>query len=310
MKLGNIIKMTRRAVRFPVLFALTHTMIFISHVFPRVTWLKFCGTLGILYYHLSSRYRALANKHLTMVYGSEKSDDEIQRMVKKVFQMMGTNAGEIIRSYRVGSLKEFDQIRETAGIEHVERAFAKGKGVIFLVAHIGAFELMATEMALRGYKPYIIGTPLKDRRLNDLLWKQRGKLGATAVERGKDTIKLMKNLKSGGTMAILIDQDTRVKSRFVNFFGIPCATPIGATILAMKTGAAVVPTFIHLREDYVQQIDCYPEIELTRTGDEEHDVLVNTQKFNDVIEDEIRKYPEQWVWIHERWKTKPGEEMV
>lgn len=269
-----------------------------------------CGRLGLLYYRLSPKFRALAIRHLTLAYGKEKSTEEIHRMARKTFRMMGVNAGEIIRSYRMGSLKEFDRIRVTTGMEHVEEAYARGKGVIYLVAHIGAFELMATEMALRGYKPFIIGTPLKNKRLNDLLWSQRGKLGATAIERGKDTIRLLKNLKSGGTVAILIDQDTKVKSRFVNFFGMPCATPIGATVLAMKTGAAVVPSFIHLREsDYVQEITCYPEIPLIITGDEEHDLVVNTQRFTDVIEAEVRKYPEQWVWIHERWKTKPGEEI-
>jgi KDO2-lipid IV(A) lauroyltransferase len=205
--------------------------------------------------------------------------------------------------------EEFKKVCEVKGIEHVEAAYAKGKGVMFLVSHMGAFEFTATEFSFRGYKPLIIGTPVKDKKLNDLLWKQRNKLGATAVERGKDTLRVMKNLKAGGTMIILIDQDTKVKSRFVNFFGKPCATPVGAAIIAMKTGAAVIPAIIHLRDDLIQELNCYPEIPMTITGNEEEDMIINTQKMSDATEAEIRKHPAQWVWMHERWKTKPGEEI-
>jgi KDO2-lipid IV(A) lauroyltransferase len=246
-----------------------------------------------------------------MAYGHEKSNTEIIRLAKRVFEMMGKNGGDIIYSSKLSSLEDMDRIRVTKGVENIEVALKKGKGVIFLVGHIGAFEFLATDMALRGYKPHVIGTPLKDKKLNDLLWKQRNRLGAAIIERGKETIRLIRNLKSGGTVVILIDQDTRVKSRFVNFFGIPCATPIGATVLASKTGAAVVPAFIHLREtDYLHEINFYPEVELTFTGNEEEDLVTNTQTLTDVIEAEVRRHPEQWVWIHERWKTKPGNEIT
>ena len=223
--------------------------------------------------------------------------------------MIGMNAGDLIRGYKISEYDEFKKIVVLKGEEHLNNALAKGKGVMALVSHLGAFEFTATEFSFRGLKPLIIGTPVKDKKLNDLLWSQREKLGATAVERGKDTLKVMKNLKAGGTMMILIDQDTKVKSRFVNFFGKPCATPVGAAIIAMKTGAAVVPTIIHLREDLIQEINCYPEIPMTITGNDEEDMIVNTQKMSDATETEIRKYPAQWLWMHERWKTKPGQEI-
>ena len=108
---------------------------------------------------------------------------------------------------------------------------------------------------------------------------------------------------------MLIDQDTRVKSRFVNFFGKPAATPVGATVLAMKTGAAVVPTYIHLGGDWKQHMYILPEIPMRDSGDEEEDVVYNTQVLTNFIEDTIREHPDQWVWMHERWKTKPGEEI-
>ena len=186
-------------------------------------------------------------------------------------------------------------------------ANAKGKGVIFLTCHVGAFDLQVSTMALKGLNPNIIGTPLKDERLNELLWEYRNKYGAVAIERGKETFRLIKVLKSGGSVALLIDQDTRVKSTFVDFFGIPASTPVGVTVLALKTGAAVVPTYIHLGKDWKQHMVILPEVQLTVTGNEEVDIHQNTQMLTNLTESIIRKHPEQWVWMHERWKTRPGD---
>lgn len=302
-------KKIRRKIRYSLILGLVRFMIFISRFFPRKLWLTLLGWLGLMAYYISSRSRSLTIKHLTLVFGKEKTVQEIKNLSREVFIMMGKNGGEIIRSFNYYKLSDFDKFRVVHNPDIAERAYAKGKGVIFLTGHCGAFELAATEVALRGYKPLIIGTPLKDKRLTSLLWKQRSKLGSAAIERGKETVRMLKTLKSGGTIGILIDQDTRVKSVFVNFFGIPCATPVGATILALKTGAAVVPLFYHLRDDGMQEANFYPEVELVRTGNEEEEIQINTQMFNDIIEREIRKHPTQWLWMHERWKTKPGEEI-
>lgn len=303
------VKQLRRWVRYNTIYVAILVLIFLSNLVPRKAWLRIFGFLGGLAYHLASQSRALAFRHLTFAYGSEKTPAEIKQLTKDVFKMLGMNVGDIIQAYRITEYDAFKKMVVVKGEEHLEQARAKGKGVIALVSHLGAFEFTATEFSFRGYKPVIIGTPVKDKKLNDLLWKQRERLGATAVERGKDTLKIMKNLKSGGTLMILIDQDTKVKSRFVNFFGKPCATPVGATLIAMKTGAAVVPTIIHLRDDLMQEINCYPEIPMVNTGNEEEDLIVNTQRMSDATETEIRKYPSQWVWMHERWKTKPGDEI-
>jgi KDO2-lipid IV(A) lauroyltransferase len=193
------------------------------------------------------------------------------------------------------------------GFENYEAADRKGKGVVFIASHLGAFELQITSMALRGLNFMVIGTPLKDKRLNELMWKHRNKNGTNYVERDKANFAMLKVLKAGGSVALLIDQDTKVKSTFVNFFGRPASTPIGAALLAMKTGAAVMPAFSHLDEDGMQHIEILPEIPIRITGNEEDDIQFNTQVFTGFIEERIRKYPTQWVWMHERWKTKQTE---
>lgn len=235
----------------------------------------------------------------------DKSNEEVKTLSKNVFKMLGKNAGEILRASRIQTLQQLEQILVTHGYENYEKAHQKGKGVIFLTCHMGAFDLQVTNMALRGLNPNIIGTPLKDRRLNDLLWQYRNQHGAIAIERGKETFRMIKVLKSGGSLALLIDQDTKVKTVFVDFFGMQAATPVGATMMAMKTGASVVPTYVHLADDGLQHMHILPEITMRITDNEEDDMVYNTQILTSMIEGWIRKYPDQWVWMHKRWKTRP-----
>jgi Kdo2-lipid IVA lauroyltransferase/acyltransferase len=299
----------KKRIKYTALYYFIRFLIFFSNLLPRKVWLLFCGWLGKLAYSFSPKPRERTIFHLGLAYGGKKSTREILDLSKQVFVMLGKNAGDILRSLSIKSLSDLEKFLITEGLENYERAHAKGKGVMFLTSHLGAFDLQVTNMALRGLKPNIIGTALKDERLNELLFEYRNAFGAIAIERGKESVRLFKILKSGGSIAILIDQDTKVKSRFVNFFGMQAATPIGATVLALRTGCAVVPTYIYLGEDGKQHMCILPEIPLVITSDEETDLVVNTQNFTNVTEQIVREHPEQWVWMHERWKTKPGEEI-
>lgn len=299
----------RKRIKYASLYYFVRFLIFSSNLVPRKIWLRYCGVLGRVAYWFSPKPAARMITHLTLAFGNEKSAGEIKKLSQKTFEMLGKNAGDILRSLGVKTLTDLEKFLETHGIENYEKAHAKGKGVMFLTSHLGAFDLQITNMALRGLKPNIIGTALGDERLNELLVSYRNAYGAIAIERGKESVKLFKALKSGGSIAILIDQDTKVKSRFVDFFGKPASTPIGATVLALKSGCAVVPTYIYLDKNYRQQMHILPELPLVYTGDDEQDLIINTQNFAKVTEDIVRQHPEQWVWMHERWKTKPGEEI-
>jgi Kdo2-lipid IVA lauroyltransferase/acyltransferase len=300
----------QKRIKYSALYFFIRFLIFFSNLLPRKLWLSFCGWLGKIAYAVSPKPRERTIYHLGLAFSNEKSTKEIIALSKQVFVMLGKNAGDILRSLRVRKLEDLNKFLETHGLENYEKAFARGKGVMFLTSHLGAFDLQITNMALRGLNPNIVGTALKDERLNELLWEYRNAYGAVAIERGKESVRLFKALKSGGSIAILIDQDTKVKSRFVDFFGMKASTPIGATILALRTGAAVVPTYIFLDKNGKQQMHILPEIPLVVTGDEETDLVVNTQNFTNFTEQIVREHPEQWVWMHERWKTRPGEEIV
>ncbi len=302
-------KKMRRKIRYTIVYRFVQFLIFLSNLMPRTMWLRFCGVLGRAAYLFAAQTRKLVIKNLSYAFEG-KTEKDVKTLAANMFEMLGKNTGEMLRATRVRTLADLENFLVTHGLENYENAIKKGKGVIFLTCHLGAFDLQVSNMALRGLNPNIIGTPLKDERLNELLWDYRNMHGAIAIQRGKETFRLIKVLKSGGSVALLIDQDTKVKSRFVNFFGKPAATPVGATVLAMKTGAAIVPTYVYLGKDWKQHMHILPEIPITITGEEEADIVSNTQVLTHFIEDVIRQHPEQWVWMHERWKTKPGEEVV
>lgn len=302
----SALRKVRKKVKYQLLYALVRALIFMSTLPPRRFWLSFCGGLGLLAHALSGKTRRLIRANLSVAF-PEYSDQVIRSLTRGTFRMLGKNAGEILRASKISTLEQLNRILVTHGYENFETANRKGKGVIFLTCHLGAFDLQVTNMALRGLRPNIIGTPLKDPRLNDLLWKYRNQHGAIAIERGRETFRMIKVLKSGGSVALLIDQDTKVKSVFVNFFGRSASTPIGATVLAMKTGAAIVPTYVHLAEDGLQHMHILPEVEMRITANEDDDVIYNTQVLTSMIEGWIREHPSQWVWMHERWKTTKEE---
>jgi KDO2-lipid IV(A) lauroyltransferase len=298
-----------KKLRYYLLYQLVRFLIAISNSIPRISWLKFCGSLGRLGFPFATQTRNLMIKNLGIAFGKELNADQIRALAKKSFEMLGKNAGDILRATKVRTLEDLNKILVTHNLEIYERAIARNKGLIFLTGHMGAFDLQITNMALRGLDPSIIGTPIKDERLNRLLWENRNRHGAIPIERGKETFKLLKVLKSGRSVALLIDQDTKVKSRFVDFFGKPASTPVGATIMAMKTGAVIVPTSIYLGEDWMQHMTFYPEVPMRDTGDEEADMVYNTQVLTTILENIIREHPDQWVWMHDRWKTQPGKEI-
>ncbi|MDV3310569.1 MAG: lysophospholipid acyltransferase family protein [Cyclobacteriaceae bacterium] len=294
----------RKKIKYDLIYGLVRSLIFLSTVLPRRLWLSFCGGLGVLAHALSGKTKRLVRRHLSLAF-PEHSDRTIRAMTRETFRMLGKNAGEVLRTSRISTLEQLNRILVTHDYENFEAANRKGKGVIFLTCHLGAFDLQVTNMALRGLSPNIIGTPLKDPRLNDLLWNYRNRHGAVAIERGRETFRMIKVLKSGGSVALLIDQDTKVKSVFVDFFGRKAYTPVGATVLALKTGAAIVPTYVYLGNDGLHHMHILPEVEMRVTGNEDEDVLYNTQVLTSMIEGWIRKHPTQWVWMHERWKTRP-----
>jgi len=270
----------------------------------RDTAFKFLQTLGLIGYYIVPSERKKTVKHLKMVYGDKYNDRQIKKMTKEVFINLCRNMAD---AFRVGTLgpHNIDNYVTASGLEKIDRALSKGKGLLALTGHVGNWELMAAYLAMKGYSLNVIGAPIYDSRIDDLVVKNRCNSGLNYIARGSATRGILRALKRKEIIGILMDQDSkRVDGVFVDFLGEEAYTPVGPVILAIKTGAPLLPMGIHIRKNNTHVIEVGDEIELKLTGDSEYDRVYNTLLCSKAIEKHIIKYPTQWVWMHRRWKTK------
>lgn len=261
--------------------------------------------LGWAAYRLVLGERRKVRAGLMLAFGGTWDERTIERLTVRVFLDLGKNAMDAIWLGRRGREEIFRAVR-AEGLEYIDRALARGKGVIGLMGHIGSWELLGAYLVAAGYPLSAVGRSLHDPRLDRLLVDARRRSGIRNIARGRQTREVLRSLRENRIVAMLIDQDTRVKGVFVDVFGKPAYTPMGPVILAMRTGATVVPMAIHRELDDTHHVVVRPEIDMVRTGDMERDVQVNTQRCSRTLEAFIREHPSQWVWMHERWKTRHG----
>jgi KDO2-lipid IV(A) lauroyltransferase len=199
---------------------------------------------------------------------------------------------------------------EYDGLENYERAFAQGKGVLFLTAHLGAWELSAFAHSLHGHPLSIVMRPLDNPSIDALVQRYRTMHGNQTVSKDDFVRGLLAAMRAGQAVGILMDTNmTPPQGVFVNFFGIPAYTASGLARIALRTDAAVIPGFTtwdHKLHRYTLRFD--PALQLIRTGNDQADIVANTAMFTSVIEDYVRRYPDQWLWLHRRWKTRPEGE--
>jgi len=236
---------------------------------------------------------------------------EAQRaaVIRGMVRNLGWMAAEFARLPR-HTKKNIEQLVVLDGHENFLEGQRRGKGVLYLTGHIGAWELSSYAHALYGFPLHYMARPLDNARVNALVNEFRCLSGNRPVFKNDSARTVLKLLRESRTVGILADQNTMPEEGvFVDFFGKTACTTTGIARVALHTDAAVVPGYA-VWDDGMQKyrLRFEPPVELIRTGDSERDVFANTQKFAKVIEGIIRKYPEQWVWVHARWKTRPTGE--
>ena len=261
--------------------------------------------LAWVVYLLHARLRQVGMRNLALVF-PEKSESERARILRGEFASLGRQLAEVCK-FPAYTLENVEQVVVYDGLENYERAYARGKGVLFLTAHFGGWELSAFTHSLHGHWMHVVVRAMDNVYLDRLIRKYRTMHGNQIVEKDDFVRGLLAAMKAGEVVGILMDTNmTPPQGIFVDFFGIPACTASGLARIALRTDAAVVPTFTI----WDQQLGKYrlrfdPAVELARTGELESDIHANTQKFTSMIEDYVRKYPEQWLWVHRRWKTRP-----
>jgi KDO2-lipid IV(A) lauroyltransferase len=286
-------------------YAAAWPFIKILGLMPRPLARTFAIGIAQGFYLLHFRLRQVGMRNLAMVF-PEKSQAERRRILRGVFTSLGRQLAELCQFPRY-TAENIDEVVVYDGLENYERAYARGKGVLFLTGHFGGWELSAFAHSLHGHWLHVVMRPMDNEYLDRLLQCYRTMHGNKTVAKDDFVRGLLAAMKAGETVGILMDTNmTPPQGIFVDFFGIPACTASGLARIALRTDAAVVPGFTIWDEalgKYRLRFD--PALELVRTGHLEADIVANTQMFTKVIEDYVRKYPEQWLWVHRRWKTRP-----
>jgi Kdo2-lipid IVA lauroyltransferase/acyltransferase len=286
-------------------YAAAWPFIKILGILPRSLSRAFAIAISQTVYLLHGKLRRVGMRNLALAF-PEKSEAERKRILRGVFVSLGRELAEMCQFPRY-TLENVDEVVVYDGLENYERAYARKKGVLFLTAHFGGWELSAFVHSLHGHWVNIVMRPMDNPYLDRLLQSYRTMHGNRVVPKDDFVRGLLAAMKASETVGILTDTNmTPPQGVFVNFFGIPACTASGLARIALRTGAAVVPGFTIWDESlgkYRLRFD--PALELTRTGDLEADIVANTQLFTKVIEDYVRQYPDQWLWVHRRWKTRP-----
>ncbi len=300
-------KEIRRAIKYPVLVFFIRLFILVFRFVPRTILLSVSTALGSLAFRLVGKERQKTINNLTKIYGNEKSAEQLKEMARMVFVNQALNFADYVHTLHYTTRSQFSALIDVVGEEHLNEAYNKGKGVICLMSHVGSWEFSAIMPPVLGYETTAISRAMPNERIEKLIVSYRQKRGMKNISRGNAYSALIDALKKGECLIIMIDQDTQTKGVFVDFFGMPAYTPVGAARLAIDSGAPVLPMYMKRKSGNRHQFTILPALELIQTGNMDSDLHENTRRYTETIEAIVKEVPEQWVWMHQRWKTTPED---
>ena len=272
-------------------------------IFP-LSWTKKVGEiLGLLVFFLWSSRRkiALENIRKSISFQEIITSRSPKTIIQNTFKNMGRSLAEVIKIYYGLDKKIFEHL-EIEGIENFHQAHSKGKGILFLTGHCGNWELLSLAASVKLFPINIIARPINNPYVNKYIERMRQRYGNRVIYK-KDAVRpIIKALKNNGVVGILMDQSVLSdEGCVIDFLGRGAWTTKMPAVIARKTGAAALPVFIH-RTKRGHRIRVYPEIVLSPTQDLESATIEDTKRFSSFIEEYIREHPDEWLWIHRRWK--------
>jgi KDO2-lipid IV(A) lauroyltransferase len=257
--------------------------------------------LGDVLWWLLPGRRAVALENLRRSFGADQPESEIRRLGRRSFEHLGMNVVEICRYALRRTEVMLSRVR-LEGREHLEAAAAHGRGVLILTGHYGNWELLAAAHGLSGLPLSIVVRPLDHPLLDELAERFRRRSGAELITKRQALRDVLGALRRRRMVGILLDQNaTRAEGVFVPFFGAPASTSKGLALIALRTGAPVVPIFLRREPGGRHCVDVGPALPPPPDGQ----VTTYTAMFNRALEAAIRRAPEQWLWMHDRWRTRP-----
>jgi len=263
--------------------------------------------LGTVMYFLDLEHRKVAIQNLHIAFGQEKSEEEMRSIAKKNFQNLGMMAVEFFRIPGM-DLETYQKKVETEGVDEALKVLEKNRGALLLLGHFGNWELMALMSKVIQKNILVIAKPIKSNPwLERWFIESREGIGLEVIPPTNGTLKVIRALSQNKVVGILFDQrGKRSKGIWADFFGRKVPTTPGLAVMALKSGAPVLPVFMIRNGFQKHRLIVKKPLELIHTGDFKKDIEANTQLFNNTLESIIREYPDQWLWIHRRWERKKG----
>jgi KDO2-lipid IV(A) lauroyltransferase len=278
---------------------------FLINFLPLTITLRLSRILGKAAFKYLPKYADIAVENLKRRCGM--TDGGARDVAEKLFVNLTRNGAELAKlavwdNALVGSL-----VTGGEGFEKLDEALSKGKGALVITGHFGNWDLLMSYVRSRGYSGAVIGRKIYFHKYDDFITRLRKKTGDRVIYRDESPKKILRVLKDGEIIGILADQDIEaLDGVFVKFFGEDAFTPVAPVKLAMVSGAPLVPAFIIRGEDLKHRVVICDPIYVPKEDNSPEAVLRYTQAWTDVLERFVRQYPDQWVWIHKRWKTKKG----
>lgn len=269
----------------------------------------FAGKLiARLFYRLNSRLEWVGRKNLQMAM-PHLTLDERDAILKAVVDNLGRLLGEFSQFPKI-TRRSVEEIVTYDGFENYQRAASAGRGVLLLTGHFGAWELCAFAQGVYGHPLSFLVRPLDNPLLDRLISRYREMSGNRIIDKNRAVKPVLQSLKRGRDVGLLVDVNTLVdQGVFCDFFGVQACSTTGLAVFALRSDAPVVPGFLIWDEGTKRhRLRFEPEVPLIRTGDFKEEVRLNTARFTKVIEEMARRHPDQWLWIHKRWQTRPEGE--
>jgi KDO2-lipid IV(A) lauroyltransferase len=286
-------------------YAVVWLLVKLLGIMPRALARALGSGVGALAWRLMGRLRTTGLRNLELAF-PQMPRSERQRILRTLYRNLGWLLAEFCLMPRYTRHNTQAFLRYD-GLEHYLAARDRGRGVLIVTGHLGAWELSSYYHSLMGYPMSIVIRRLDNPRVDRLVNQVRCLHGNRVLHKDDFARGLLAAMRHGETVGILMDTNmTPPQGVFVPYFGRLACTASGLARVALKTGAAVLPGFMvweQAEQKYVLRFG--EEIPVLSTGDDEADTIANTARFTAVIEDYVRRYPEQWLWVHRRWKTRP-----
>jgi len=294
-----------KKIKNSLIFAAVAGLYMLFNLLPRKVAGKLGAGLGRLFFYLVAFERKKTLRMLGIGLPA-LPEAERRRLAAGVFAHLGRGGAEFMRFPRMGPAEVEARIAEVRGWEKCESVLKSGRGIVFVTAHMGHWELLAAWTALHA-RVAVVARQVYDSRLDKALNDLRAAKGVTVFARNTSVKPILRWLKGGGVLGTLADQDTSVDSVYVNFFGREAKTPSGPAWLASVIGAALMTAFSMRQADGNYLLEYQDAIAIPSQNRGKQDLKAAVQEYTERTEAFIRRAPEQWAWNHDRWRSKKEE---